>query len=164
MTTTAIHANAGAATPRLTSRRARASKQSAASDAKESYMSRASFPLSVVASLLGAAGVVLAALSTHADGGELGRTAAEFLILHAATLLGVCAQARTSDSRTSRALIFTGGAMALGVVLFSGDLTARAFAGNRLFPFAAPTGGTLMIVSWIALAVVFAVGAMREDS
>jgi uncharacterized membrane protein YgdD (TMEM256/DUF423 family) len=39
---------------------------------------------------------------------------------------------------------------------FAGDLTLRQYAGHRLFPFAAPTGGTLLIASWLALAVAAA--------
>ena len=39
------------------------------------------------------------------------------------------------------------------------DLTARAFLGARLFPFAAPIGGSLTILSWLAVAIVFAFGA-----
>jgi uncharacterized membrane protein YgdD (TMEM256/DUF423 family) len=125
-------------------------------------MPRQAMSLAVLAALMGAAGVALAALSTHADGGDLGRTASEFLILNAAALVGVAAHIRIADWRTARALLISGSALALGTVLFSGDLTARAFAGARLFPMAAPSGGTLMILSWIALAIVFAVGAMRE--
>jgi uncharacterized membrane protein YgdD (TMEM256/DUF423 family) len=112
--------------------------------------------LAVVAALMGAAGVMLAALSTHADGGDLGRTASEFLLLHAAALIGIAAQVRVADWRTARALLIVGGALAAGTLLFAGDLTARAFAGARLFPMAAP--------SWIALAIVFALGAMREEN
>jgi uncharacterized membrane protein YgdD (TMEM256/DUF423 family) len=41
----------------------------------------------------------------------------------------------------------------LGASLFAGDLTLRHYAGNGLFPMAAPTGGTLLIASWLALAV-----------
>jgi len=126
-------------------------------------MPRQALALATLAALMGAAGVALAALSTHAEGGDLGRTAAEFLILHAAALLGVSAQARSADARAAGALLITGGALALGTLLFSGDLTSRAFAGARLFPMAAPTGGSLMILSWIALALVFAVGATREE-
>ena len=54
-------------------------------------MPRHALLLASVAALLGVAGVVLAALSTHAEGGELGRTAAQFLILHAAALVGTSA-------------------------------------------------------------------------
>ena len=127
-------------------------------------MPRQAMSLAVLAALMGAAGVVLAALSTHADGGELGRTGAMFLILHAATLVGVAAHVRIADWRTARALLIGAGALALGTLLFSGDLTSRAFTGGRLFAMAAPSGGTLMILSWIALAIVFAAGAMREEN
>ncbi len=127
-------------------------------------MPRAALILATIAALLGAAGVALAALSTHADGGELGRTASQFLVLHACALLGVTAHARLADAATSRALSYGGGALAVGTLLFSGDLTMRAFAGGRLFPFAAPIGGSLMILSWIALALAFALGAMREGA
>jgi len=127
-------------------------------------MPRYALVLATIAALLGVAGVALAALATHAEGGELGRTAAEFLILHAATLIGVTAHARAADRRTARALLVAGGALALGTLVFSGDLTMRAFAGARLFPFAAPIGGSLMILSWIAMGVVFAVGAARTAS
>jgi len=37
--------------------------------------------------------------------------------------------------------------------LFAGDLTLRQFAGHSLFSMAAPTGGTLLIASWLLLAV-----------
>jgi uncharacterized membrane protein YgdD (TMEM256/DUF423 family) len=45
---------------------------------------------------------------------------------------------------------------AVASALFAGDLTLRHFAGHSLFPMAAPTGGTLLIVSWLALAVAAA--------
>jgi uncharacterized membrane protein YgdD (TMEM256/DUF423 family) len=111
--------------------------------------------LAVVAALMGAGGVALAAASTHSGGGDLGRTASEFLVLHAAALLGVAAYARGDASGRSTRLVAAGGALALGTCLFAGDLASRAFTGGRLFPFAAPVGGSLMILSWIALAVVF---------
>jgi uncharacterized membrane protein YgdD (TMEM256/DUF423 family) len=41
----------------------------------------------------------------------------------------------------------------VAAALFAGDLTLRQFAGHSLFPFAAPTGGTLLIASWLTLAV-----------
>jgi len=120
-------------------------------------MQRPSDLLAVLAALMGASGVALAAASTHAGGGELGRTAAEFLVLHAAALMGVTAAARKASPRRARGLLAAGTALAVGTLLFAGDLTKLAFTATRLFPFAAPTGGSLMILSWIALAVVFAV-------
>jgi uncharacterized membrane protein YgdD (TMEM256/DUF423 family) len=44
----------------------------------------------------------------------------------------------------------------LAASLFAGDLTMRQYAGHGLFPMAAPTGGTLLIASWLALAVAAA--------
>jgi uncharacterized membrane protein YgdD (TMEM256/DUF423 family) len=126
-------------------------------------MPHSALVLATVAALLGAVGVALAALSTHADGGELGRTAAQFLILHAGVLVGVTAHARVADRPTARALIGAGGALALGTLIFSGDLAMRAFAQTRLFPMAAPTGGSLMILAWFALSLVFAVAVMRAE-
>jgi uncharacterized membrane protein YgdD (TMEM256/DUF423 family) len=40
--------------------------------------------------------------------------------------------------------------------LFAGDLSLRQYAGHSLFPMAAPTGGTLLIASWLALALAAA--------
>jgi uncharacterized membrane protein YgdD (TMEM256/DUF423 family) len=37
--------------------------------------------------------------------------------------------------------------------LFAGDLMLRQYAGHGLFPMAAPAGGPLLILSWVALAV-----------
>ena len=96
---------------------------------------------------MGAAGVALAAAAAHAGGADFGRTAAEFLILHAAALLGVSAL-----SIHQPRVLWGGAALALGACLFSGDLASRAFLGARLFPMAAPAGGSLMIFSWLALA------------
>lgn len=39
----------------------------------------------------------------------------------------------------------------IGAALFAGDLTLRQYAGHALFPYAAPTGGTVMILSWLAV-------------
>ena len=44
----------------------------------------------------------------------------------------------------------------IAAALFAGDLTLRQYAGHGLFPMAAPTGGTLLIASWLALAVAAA--------
>ena len=40
--------------------------------------------------------------------------------------------------------------------LFATDLTLRQYGGRSLFAFAAPAGGTLLILSWLALAVAAA--------
>jgi uncharacterized membrane protein YgdD (TMEM256/DUF423 family) len=39
----------------------------------------------------------------------------------------------------------------IGVTLFSGDIAARTLWGVRLFPMAAPIGGSTMIIGWLVL-------------
>jgi uncharacterized membrane protein YgdD (TMEM256/DUF423 family) len=120
-------------------------------------MKRYSDLLGALAALMGAGGVILAAASTHAGGGEDGRIASEFLLWHAAALLGVAAAARAATPRRAPRLLVGGAALALGAILFSADLAARGFLATKLFPFAAPIGGSLMILSWVALALAFVV-------
>ncbi|MGV2976184.1 DUF423 domain-containing protein [Roseibium alexandrii] len=104
----------------------------------------------VLSGLSGAAGVGLLALSAHADTTGLMETAAHMLLFHAPVFLGmgIVAQVRSVPFLP---VAFT--LMVVGIVLFSGDLIARATIGSRLFPMAAPTGGLLTITSWIALAL-----------
>jgi uncharacterized membrane protein YgdD (TMEM256/DUF423 family) len=119
---------------------------------------RAPLVLAVCAALMGAAGVGLAALAAHQNGGDLGRTAALFLLLHAAACLAVAAHARLTFSRAVAAVGFV---MAAGASLFAADLARSAFAGERLFPFAAPIGGSTMILAWLALAAALAAEGRR---
>jgi uncharacterized membrane protein YgdD (TMEM256/DUF423 family) len=122
-------------------------------------MTRPPLVLAAIAALMGGAGVGLAAAAVHENGGEFARTGALFLILHAAAALGIAAHARI---RLSRALVVIGFAMEAGATLFAADLSFHAFAGARLFPYAAPLGGSTMILAWIALTVAFAAVAMRR--
>src|ERR1700722_4469199 len=87
-------------------------------------MPRHALLLASVAALLGVAGVALAALSTHAEGGELGRTAAQFLILHAAALVG----ARAPRARPTRARV----ARRRGRARARAPLSQRGSAAGRL--------------------------------
>ena len=121
-------------------------------------MNRAALVLAACAALMGAAGVGLAALAAHQNGGEFGRTAALFLILHAAACLAIAAHARIVGSR---AVLAAGFVMAAGASLFAADLARSAFAGERLFPFAAPIGGSTLLLAWLALAGIFATAAAR---
>jgi len=52
-------------------------------------------------------------------------------------------------------------AWVVGASLFAGDVALRAFAGHRLFPFAAPTGGMILIAAWLVLAAA-AIGALLQ--
>ncbi len=90
-------------------------------------MIRPPLVLAALAALMGGAGVALAAAAEHESGGELGRTAALFLILHGAAALGVAAHARLSPSS---ALLVIGLVMEAGAALFAADLAMRAFTGR----------------------------------
>lgn len=101
--------------------------------------------LVLAAGIAGAAGVALSAAAAHLGGAFTG-TAASFLLAHAPALL---AAALLGANRAARAGAFC---LLAGLVLFSGDLLARDFLGGRLFAFAAPTGGTLLIAGWLGIA------------
>lgn len=108
--------------------------------------------LTVLSGLAGALGVALSAMAAHRAGSENLGTAANFLLLHASAFLAL---AVTSHIRLLARgwLMLAVGLMIVGLALFSGDLSARAFLGDRLFPMAAPTGGTLLLLGWLALAL-----------
>jgi uncharacterized membrane protein YgdD (TMEM256/DUF423 family) len=111
--------------------------------------------LIVLAGVMGGDGVILAAAAAHQPDAMRLASASSMLLFHAIAVLAVVAL-------TERGLIHarTGIAAAFGFViaaaLFAGDLTLRQYAGHSLFPMAAPTGGTLLIVSWLLLAVAAA--------
>ena len=122
-------------------------------------MSRAPLVLAALAALMGGAGVALAAAAVHMSGGELAQRGALFLILHAAAALAIAAHARLAQGG---ALLFVGFAMEAGGSVFAADLAYHAFMGERLFPFAAPLGGTTVLLSWLALAAAFGAAALRS--
>ena len=125
-------------------------------------MTRPPLVLAAFAALIGGAGVALAAAALHLNGGEFAQRGrgALFLVLHAAAALGVAAHARISGSR---ALVVVGFVMEAGAALFAADLATHAFTGARLFPFAAPIGGSAMMISWLALAAALAFAASRNN-
>ena len=73
-------------------------------------------------------------------------------LVHAPALLAGLAARRVGILSQRLGLVGLIG-VALGVLLFSGDLTVRAFLNAPLFPMAAPSGGTILIASWIILAL-----------
>ncbi len=118
--------------------------------------------LIVLAGLMGAAGVVLAAASAHsAQGAELDN-AGHMLLFHAAAVLGGAAIIHQGLVWRPLGIVAVAG-LILGAALFSGDLALRAFAGQRLFPMAAPTGGVLLIASWLVLAAAGLVALARGN-
>ena len=111
--------------------------------------------LTVLAGIMGADGVMLAAASAHqADATRLA-SASSMLLFHALAVIGTVALAERGIIHVRIGIVAAWG-FVLATALFAGDLTLRQYAGHGLFPFAAPTGGTLLIVSWLLLAVAAA--------
>ncbi len=110
--------------------------------------------LALIASLMGGGGVIIAAAGAHDGGGETARIAADFLLIHAAVLLAVCVPASLAALQ-DRWLLTALTILAVGVVVFSAELTLASLADWRPLPLAAPVGGFLMIAGWVLLAVAF---------
>jgi uncharacterized membrane protein YgdD (TMEM256/DUF423 family) len=108
--------------------------------------------LIVLAGLFGAAGVALAAMSAHqGDPARLGPASAMLLFHAPAILAAILLCERGLIGRVPGLLAACG--FALGAALFAGDLVLRHFGDRGLFPMAAPSGGALLIASWLVLAV-----------
>jgi uncharacterized membrane protein YgdD (TMEM256/DUF423 family) len=111
--------------------------------------------LVILAGVMGADGVILAAAAAHQGDAARLMPASSMLLFHAIAVLAAVAL-------TERGIVHAKGgiAAAFGFVvassLFAGDLSLRHYAGHGLFPFAAPAGGTLLIVSWLVLALAAA--------
>ena len=111
--------------------------------------------LVVLAAAMGAAGVALAAASAHQPDATRLASASSMLLFHASAVLATVLLAERSiiHMRLGFAAAF---GFVIAAALFAGDLTLRQYAGHSLFPMAAPTCGTLLIVSWLVLAIAAA--------
>jgi uncharacterized membrane protein YgdD (TMEM256/DUF423 family) len=116
--------------------------------------------LIALAGLMGAGGIVLAAVGAHAAPKAGLDNAAYMLLFHAAAIL--CGASLMQQGLLWRPLmlgVLT--AWVVGAVLFSSDIALRAFLGHRLFALAAPTGGVILIAAWLGLAAA-AVSALVQ--
>jgi uncharacterized membrane protein YgdD (TMEM256/DUF423 family) len=111
--------------------------------------------LIVLAAVMGADGIMLAAASAHQPEATRLASASSMLLFHALAVLAAVALAERGVIHIRIGLAAAWG-FVIASALFAGDLTMRQYAGHGLFPMAAPTGGTLLIVSWIMLAVAAA--------
>jgi len=117
--------------------------------------------LIALAGLMGAAGIALAAAGAHtAPNAGLG-SAAYMLLFHAVALLGGAALAQLGLLWRPLALVVLIAWIA-GSLLFSGDIALRAFAGHRLFAFAAPAGGIILIAAWVGVAAAAVVALSQR--
>jgi uncharacterized membrane protein YgdD (TMEM256/DUF423 family) len=108
--------------------------------------------LIICAGIMGADGVILAAASAHQPDATRLASASSMLLFHATAILGAVALIERGTVHLQIGLTAAFG-FVIAASLFAGDLTMRQYVGHGLFPMAAPTGGTLLIASWMALAV-----------
>ncbi|MCC8939498.1 DUF423 domain-containing protein [Bradyrhizobium sp. Arg68] len=101
---------------------------------------------------MGACGVVLAAAAAHLSDASRLAAASSMLLFHAPAVLAIVAIAERAIVPARIVLVAATG-FVIAASLFAGDLALRQYAGHGLFPMAAPSGGTLLIVSWLVLAV-----------
>ena len=113
-------------------------------------MTQAVAAIVIYAGLAGAAGVALAAMGAHGEGYAALTPSAYFLLMHAAAALAIAALA--ARSAHPGAFLLAALILLVGVSLFSGDIAVRTLLGHRLFPMAAPLGGTTMILGWLVVA------------
>ena len=111
--------------------------------------------LVILAGIMGADGVILAAASAHQPDASRLVSASSMLLFHATAVLAVVALAERGIIHIGIGITAAWG-FVIAAALFAGDLTLRQYAGHSLFPFAAPVGGTLLILSWLVLAVAAA--------
>jgi uncharacterized membrane protein YgdD (TMEM256/DUF423 family) len=111
--------------------------------------------LVVLAGIMGADGVILAAASAHQPDASRLAAASSMLLFHATAVIATVAVAERGIVHARIGLTAAFG-FVIAASLFAGDLTLRQYAGHGLFAMAAPTGGTLLIAGWLALAVAAA--------
>jgi len=105
--------------------------------------------LLVAAGFAGALGVALAAAGAHIAGAERLATAGQMAMAQAPALLalGLYRPARGRMMTIAAALI------GLGLVVFAGALAFHDLSGSAALAFAAPWGGTAMILGWLDIIV-----------
>ena len=113
--------------------------------------------LAAIAAVSGLTAVMLAALGAHsgllrdASATRLWDTALQMQLFHTAVILAIAALAMRLSSSS---FIYTGLALALGTVVFSGSLYLRAAGLNWLPGIVTPVGGLVLIAAWFWLAVI----------
>jgi uncharacterized membrane protein YgdD (TMEM256/DUF423 family) len=127
-------------------------------------MRRALLLIAAFAGLLGAVGVAAAAAGAHLGGGQLLETAATFLMIHSAAVLGIVALAQRVSRRSTGLFLIAALLLVAGMLLFCGDFAMRALAARPLFRMAAPSGGILLIAGWVAAAIAGATAAASREA
>ena len=107
--------------------------------------------LIVLASLSGLLGVGLSAVA-RLPPVTWAAAAAQFLLFHAPALLALVALIAVGAVSPMLGQV-AGYMLVLGLALFCGDLSRRAFSGVALFPRAAPSGGILLMLGWLLVGI-----------
>ena len=100
-----------------------------------------------LAGLIGAWGVIFSAMAAHGGDTHLYSAAATACMAQAPALLGLYI-----GWEKIRTALIASALIGIGCLLFAGDLVFRSRFGHGLFPMSAPTGGTMMILGWVAVA------------
>lgn len=101
---------------------------------------------STLAGLCGALAIAAYAGAAHGGDNHLGNIA-PLLLGHAPAFLVL-----SLIVPGSRIAYLGGILLVIGLALFCGDLFIRDIMDDRMFPMAAPTGGSLMILGWLVVA------------
>lgn len=113
--------------------------------------------LLMVAGILGAAGVALAAAATHTGATQMLGNASAMCLAHAPAILALVALRHALRAASMAAFL-----LGPGCLLFTADLVSRHFFDSRLFFFAAPIGGSMLIAGWVAVIAGVFLTALRN--
>jgi uncharacterized membrane protein YgdD (TMEM256/DUF423 family) len=103
--------------------------------------------LLVAAGLAGALGVALAAAGAHIAGAERLATAGQMAMAQAPALLAL----GLYGAAHGRLMTIAAALIALGLFIFAGALAFHDLSGSAALAFAAPWGGTAMILGWLGV-------------
>lgn len=92
---------------------------------------------------------------------EMFAIASQYQISHGLALIATAWLASRVDDRSRPLIVVAGLAFALGVVFFSGSLYWFAIVGSLPFSGAAPIGGFLLMLGWLAL-IIYAIRNVRH--
>lgn len=101
----------------------------------------------VAAGVVGAVGVASAAAASHGGESRNLSAIAAICLAHGPALLALALAGH------GRVLQLAGVFLAVGTLVFAGDLGVREWLGHGSFPGAAPIGGVGMIGGWLLLVV-----------
>lgn len=107
------------------------------------------------AGVWGLVGCILLAMGSHAPASGILAIGGQFLLFHAAAVMGVANQTRFGGIYKRAALAL----MLAGSGVFAADMIVRTAMAAMTVPFMAPLGGTMAILGWLCLAI----GVLRAE-